>query len=103
MGENRFAPVPTSAYGAILLMAAISYLILQRIIVAHEGEDSILRHAVGNDSKGKLSPVAYLIAIPAALRWPWVAGALYAAVAIAWLVPDRRIERAIRTGAGEGV
>jgi uncharacterized membrane protein len=93
MGENHFAPVPTAAYGVVLLLAALAYTILQRTIIATEGGDSVLAAAVGRDRKGKLSLALYAIAIPAALAQPWVAGALYAGVAVLWLVPDRRIER----------
>ncbi len=93
MGENRFAPVPTGAYGVVLLLAALAYTVLQRTIIAAEGADSVLAAAVGRDPKGKLSILLYAIAIPAALLQPWVAGALYAGVAVLWLVPDRRIER----------
>jgi uncharacterized membrane protein len=95
MGENHFAPVPTAAYGAVLLLAALAYLILQRTIVRSQGPTSALAAAVGRDAKGKLSPVLYAVAIPLALVRPGVAGALYAAVALMWLAPDRRIERAV--------
>ena len=98
MGENSFAPVPTAAYGVVMLMAAIAYWILQQVIIASEGQQSLLRGAIGGDWKGKLSPLAYLIAIPAALAWPWVSGAIYVAIAIVWIVPDRRIERVIQRG-----
>jgi uncharacterized membrane protein len=96
MGENHFAGVPTAAYGIVLLMAAIAYFVLQQVIIASEGRESRLRGAVGRDWKGKLSPLCYAVAIPAALVWPWVSGAIYAGVAIIWLVPDRRIERLAR-------
>ena len=95
MGENHFAAVPTALYGAVLLMAAIAYYILQQVIIASQGATSVLRTAIGWDWKGKLSPVLYVVAIPAALWWPAVGGAIYAAVAIIWIVPDRRIERLI--------
>lgn len=101
MGENDFAPVPTAAYGAMLLMGALAYWILQRTIIASQGADSPLARAVGRDAKGKLSPVVYLVAIPLAFVRPWLAGALYVAVALLWLVPDRRIERVLAaSGAG---
>jgi len=93
MGENEFAAIPTAAYGVVLVMAAVSYTILQRVIIRTEGSDSILAAAVGNDLKGKLSILLYLIAVPLALVRPWIAGTLYAVVAAIWLVPDRRIER----------
>jgi uncharacterized membrane protein len=78
----------------VLLMAAVSYTILQATIISTEGPDSMLAGAVGKDRKGKLSLMLYLIAIPTALFRPWIAGTLYAIVAVIWLVPDRRIERA---------
>ncbi len=95
MGENHFAPVPTAAYGAVLLLAAVAYLILLRAITRSQGPTSVLAAAIGRDAKGKLSPVLYAIAIPLALVRPWLAGALYAAVALLWFAPDRRIERVI--------
>jgi uncharacterized membrane protein len=101
MGENHFAPVPTAAYGLVLLLAPLAplaYTVLQRTIIATEGRDSLLAAAVGSDRKGKLSIMLYAIAIPAALVQPWVAGALYAGVAVLWLVPDRRIERVAVVG-----
>jgi uncharacterized membrane protein len=96
MGENHFASVPTAAYGVILLMAAMAYWILQRLIMRSQGSNSLLRKAVGRDWKGKLSPMLYVIGILAALVAPYFAGAIYALVAIMWLVPDRRIERVLR-------
>lgn len=95
MGENSFAQMPTALYGGVLLMAAIAYWILQRAILAGQGPDSLLAVAVGSDVKGKISPVLYVLAIAGALITPWIAGALYVAVALLWLVPDRRIERAL--------
>ena len=96
MGENHFAAAPTALYGVILLMAAIAYMILQRRIVVHEGPGSVLASAVGRDLKGKLSPVLYLSAIGLAFVNQWISDALYIAVALWWLVPDRRIERRLR-------
>jgi len=95
MGENEFAPVPTAAYGVPLLMAAIAYYILQQLIIASQGPSSVLRSAVGGDWKGRLSPLLYVVAIPLALKWPQIAWFIYAAVAVIWLVPDRRIERTV--------
>jgi uncharacterized membrane protein len=95
MGENHFAPLPTAAYGFVLLMAAIAYTILARVIVALEGPDSIIARALGADVKGKVSLVLYVVAIPAAFVHPAISGALYVAVALMWLVPDRRIEKII--------
>jgi uncharacterized membrane protein len=95
MGENHFAAAPSALYGAILLMAAIAYWILQQRIIASQGQDSILKKAVGADWKGKASPVAYALAIPLAFWSQWVALGLYVLVAIIWLVPDRRIENVL--------
>jgi uncharacterized membrane protein len=101
MGETHFAPLPTAVYGMVLLMAAIAYWLLQRLIISAQGVNSLLRRAIGGDWKGKLSPVLYAIAIVSALAAPYLAGAIYAMVAAIWLVPDRRIERVLhveRTG-----
>ncbi len=95
MGENNFAPAPTALYGVVLLVAAIAYWILQRVIMAEEGETSVLATAIGGDLKGKLSPVLYAIAIPAAFVHEWISGGLYVLVALIWLIPDRRIERVL--------
>jgi uncharacterized membrane protein len=93
MGENHFAPMPTALYGAVLLMCAISYYILQEVIIATQGANSLLRRAVGRDWKGKLSPVFYIAAMIAAFWSTAVSMALYGLVALVWLVPDKRIER----------
>lgn len=95
MGETRVASTPTAVYGFVLLMAAIAYYILQKAILAREGPNSILASALGSDWKGKLSPAIYLAAIPVAFFHPWIASGLYSLVALLWLVPDRRIERAL--------
>jgi uncharacterized membrane protein len=95
MGENHFAPGPTALYGVVLLMAAVAYYLLQGLIIASQGEDSLLRRAVGGDWKGKLSPVLYLLAIGAAFVSQWLSLAIYATVAVIWFVPDRRIERVL--------
>jgi uncharacterized membrane protein len=95
MGENHFASAPTALYGGVLLMAGVAYWILQQLIIQSQGEHSLLREAVGQDRKGKLSPALYLIAILFALRAPWVSQSIYTLVALMWLVPDRRIERAV--------
>ena len=96
MGENNFATVPTALYGVVLLMAGGAYRVLQQTIIAAEGENSVLKRAVGNDWKGKLSPILYMIAIAVTFWSPWVAQAIYVSVALIWLVPDRRIEHALR-------
>ena len=95
MGENHFAATPSALYGVVLLAAAIAYWILQQTIIAAEGAESPLKAAVGTDWKGKLSPLIYLVGIASTFWWPWVAQALYVAVAAVWLVPDRRIEKGI--------
>jgi uncharacterized membrane protein len=95
MGENHVAPTPTAIYGAVLLAAAIAYYILQRVIIAHQGRDSLLAAALGSDWKGKLSPVLYLVAVPLAFVNPLIASGIYGFVALLWLIPDRRIERAL--------
>ena len=96
MGENHFAPLPTAVYGAVLLMAAIAYIILQNMIVAQQGENSKLAEALGNDGKGKLSLVLYIIAIPSAFIHEWISDAIYVLVALIWLIPDRRIESKLK-------
>jgi TMEM175 potassium channel family protein len=101
MGENHFAPAPTALYGVVLLLAAIAYYILQRAILTSEGPGSLLATAVGTDLKGKLSPFLYLIAIPLAFVEESLSGAIYAFVALIWLIPDRRIERVLAPRNGE--
>jgi uncharacterized membrane protein len=95
MGENHFASLPTALYGIVLLMAAYSYLVLQRAIVAVDGASSPVAKAVGTDRKGLVSRLMYMVAIAAAFVRPWIAWALYVAVALLWFVPDRRIERVL--------
>ncbi len=92
MGENHFSRLPTAFYGAVLLMAALSWLILQRSIIASHGDGSLLAKAIGGDLKGKSSPLLYVAAIPVAFLYPWISQVLYVFVALLWLVPDRRIE-----------
>jgi uncharacterized membrane protein len=96
MGENHFAPVPTALYGAVLLMAAIAYWILQWVLIREHGDDSLLTKAVGADLKGKLSPLLYFIAIVSTFFQQWIAQAIYVLVALLWLLPNRRIERTVR-------
>lgn len=95
MGENHFTPVPTALYGAVLLMAALAYWILQILIIRSEGQDSLLKKALGTNWKGKISPFLYAIAIPIAFWSEWVSLGLYVLVALIWLVPDSRIENAL--------
>ena len=96
LGENHFATAPSALYGAVLLMAALAYWILQGVIIASEGDGSVLKKAVGSDWKGKLSLALYLVAIVTSVRSSWAAQAIYVAVALIWLIPDRRIEHALR-------
>jgi len=94
--ETGFTALPTAAYGVVLLCAAVSYQILQQQLIAYNGRDSRLAAAVGNDIKGKLSLILYLAAIVLAFARPWMAITLYVAVALLWLVPDRRIESLVK-------
>ncbi|HEY6823929.1 MAG TPA: TMEM175 family protein [Steroidobacteraceae bacterium] len=94
--ESGFTSLPTAAYGIVLTCAAVSYIILQRQIIAVNGPDSRLALALGGDLKGKLSLALYLAAIPLAFARPWVAIMLYVAVALLWLVPDTRIEALVK-------
>jgi uncharacterized membrane protein len=95
MGENHFAPLPTALYGFVLLMAGIAYWILTRTIISVEGENSLVAKAVGKDRKGSLSVLLYAAAIPTAFFNQWISQALYVVVALMWLVPDQRIEKAL--------
>jgi uncharacterized membrane protein len=97
MGENHFGPAPSALYGVVLLMAAIAYWILQQLIIAAQGPNSILKKAVGGDWKGKVSPVLYAVAILLAFWQEWISLALYVLVALLWLIPDRRIENVLRS------
>ncbi len=96
MGENHFKAIPSLMYGVVLLMAAAAYWVLQQAIIRADGAHSVLKSALGRDWKGRLSPVLYLSAILATFWAPWVAQAIYVAVALLWLVPDRRIEHALQ-------
>jgi uncharacterized membrane protein len=96
MDENHFAELPVAVYGGVLLGAAIAYWILVRALRRHHGPETTFARAVGNDLKGSASVLVYLVAIPLAWAAPWASVALYVAIAIVWLVPDRRFERALR-------
>ena len=98
LGDNFPAPIPTALYGATLLMPAIAYYLLQLAIIHKQGRHSMLAHALGSDIKGKISPFVYLAGTALAFVQPWASMTLYALVAIMWLVPDRRIEKAMREG-----
>jgi len=97
MGENHFAPTPSALYGINLLMAAISYYILQTVILKIHGEDSVLAKAIGSDFKGKMSPILYVIAVIASFYNEWISEGIYVFVALIWLIPDKRIERIINS------
>ena len=95
IGENHIAPLPVAVYGFVLLMAAVAYLMLQYAIISRQGRESLLAAAIGTDWKGKLSFALYLTAIPFAFVSPWGAVCVYVFVALLWIIPDRRIERAL--------
>jgi uncharacterized membrane protein len=95
--ETGFTPLPTAAYGVVLVCAAVSYVLLQRTLIACNGRDSRLAVALGQDLKGKLSVALYLTAVVLAFVRPWLAIALYVIVALTWLVPDRRIESRVKS------
>jgi uncharacterized membrane protein len=94
--ESGFTPLPTAAYGIVLACAGFSYNILQRQIIAVNGHDSPLALALGDDFKGKLSLLLYLLGIALAFVRPWIAIVIYATVAVMWLVPDTRIENLVK-------
>ena len=95
MGENHFAALPSALYGVVLLMSGLAYWIMSQTIISSEGPDSLLAKAVGKDRKGMMSLVLYAVAIPLAFVNPWISQVFYVAVALMWLIPDRRIERLI--------
>ncbi len=101
MGENHFATVPTALYGVVALLAGAAYYLLEMAIIAEHGRESALARAVGNDRKGRLSVVIYLVAIPLAFVNRWIALGLYVVVAIMWFVPDRRIEARLNAATGD--
>ncbi|OCB74771.1 hypothetical protein B0A79_09280 [Flavobacterium piscis] len=93
MGEHNFAKASMTLYGVVLFLSAIAYFILQRIIIVNEGENSVLAKAIGKDLKGYTSAVLYVVGIAFSFYNEWVSGAAYFAVAMLWLIPDKRIER----------
>lgn len=93
MEKTHFAMVPTALYGCILLLAAVAYTLLQRAIISHHGKSSALAEAIGNDFKGRISLVAYILAIPAAFLNVWISIAIYVLVGVMWIIPDARIEK----------
>jgi len=96
IGEHPDTPLPAAFYGVVLLMAGVAYTVLVRALIAGHGKDSLIARAIGNDFKGRASLALYLSAIPLAYLQTWIAFAIYAGVAVMWLVPDRRIERTLR-------
>jgi uncharacterized membrane protein len=99
MGESSFSSTPTALYGIVLLLAAISYTLLQRAILKQHSSDSAIAIAMGKDFKGKISPLLYIVAIVSAYINSWVSCFFYVLVAAIWFVPDQRIERVIRSRA----
>ena len=97
MGENHFATWPVIIYGINLMLAALAYTILVRIIIKVEGRDSVVGKAIGSDFKGNVSLAAYVAAILLAFYNSWISGALFVAVALIWFIPDRRIEKVVKT------
>jgi len=95
IGENPLSPWPVALYGVVLLMAGLAYFVLTKELIAHQRAGSMLAISIGRDRKGALSILAYLVAIPLAFVRPWIACAFYVLVALMWLIPDRRIERAL--------
>lgn len=94
MGENGFASLPVALYGVVMLFAGTAYYILERLLIAYHGKKSTLATVLGDDFKGKISLAFYLAAIPFAFVISWISFGLYILVAVMWLIPDRRIERA---------
>ena len=95
MDENHFAPIPVALYGVVLLLCAIAFTILVRVLVAHHGKDSTLAKAIGSDQKGKISLLLYAAAVPLAFVDSRISLACYVTVAVIWFLPDRRIERLV--------
>jgi uncharacterized membrane protein len=98
LGENEFAATPAAAYGIVLLAASLAYFALQTAIIRTQGDASKLALAIGGDLKGKVSPLLYAIGIGLAFVDRWLSVAIYVAVALMWLIPDRRVERAFTVG-----
>ena len=100
MGENATAPIPVALYGGLLCLCGLAYYIMARLLVRIHGAESAIARAIGNDFKGRLSLVIYLASIPLAFVATWISCACFVAVAIMWLVPDRRIERTLHESHG---
>lgn len=95
MGQHEWAPWPVAVYGMNLLLCAVAYIVLERRLIVHHGKDSKLAMAVGRESKGILSLVLYILSLPLAFYHPALSYGCFIGVAVAWLVPDRRIERVL--------
>jgi uncharacterized membrane protein len=95
IGDSHLAPLPTAVYGFIMMMAGTAYFILKTTLIAAQGPHSRLQAALGSDFKGRISVVLYFAGIVLSFANRWVAASLYVAVALIWLVPDRRIERSL--------
>jgi uncharacterized membrane protein len=95
LGENHFATWTVVVYGGVLIMAAVAYSILVRVLLAGHGPDSVLARAIGSDFKGWISLVIYAAGIGLAFASAWIGIGLYTVVAIIWLIPDRRIEKTL--------
>ncbi len=102
LGEHPRDTAPVVVYGMVLLLSAIAYFVLTRALLAVHPRDSPLAVAIGSDRKGRLSAIAYLVAVGLAFVAPWASIAIYVAVAVVWLVPDRRITRVLEQGSGNG-
>jgi uncharacterized membrane protein len=97
MGKSHLAPLPVAAYGGVLLLAAVAYFVLSRLLIARHGTESTLARAVGGDVKGRVSVLLYVVAIAVAFPSPPAACAVYVLVAVLWLIPDRRIEKVLES------
>lgn len=100
MGENHFDAIPTAVYGFSLLMPAIAWYVMQSVIIRSQGSHSLLAQAVGRDIKGRISPLCYASAIGLAFVHTWISDAIYAVVALMWLIPDRRVATTVASRRG---
>ena len=96
MGENHFSRWPVTVYGINLLLAAVAYKVLQGRLIETSGDGGRIARAIGRDIKGWLSPLLYLAGVSAAqLSAPSIGVAFFVAVALLWVIPDRRMEKAV--------
>jgi uncharacterized membrane protein len=91
LGNNVGEPWPTAMYCSVLLFAAVAYYMLEQAIIRHQGKDSNLATALGNDTKGKISIWCYVLSVVTAFIYPWISYALFIAVTVMWFIPDRRV------------